>query len=117
MIDVVPRISEFYGIVIEMYYADHPPPHFHARYGDDSGQGCLIQWRSDRGVAPSPRAATRARMGRGPPGRTRGELGADCSSREAGADRTTPMREIVFVTDVEPLHDYWIRATFTDGAV
>jgi len=29
------RISEFYGIVIEMYFDDHPPPHFHARYGDD----------------------------------------------------------------------------------
>jgi len=24
----VPRISEFYGIVIEMYFIDHPPPHF-----------------------------------------------------------------------------------------
>jgi Domain of unknown function (DUF4160) len=32
---VVPRISEFYGIVIEMYLADHPPPHFHARYAGD----------------------------------------------------------------------------------
>jgi hypothetical protein len=32
---VVPRISEFYGIVIEMYFADHPPPHFHARYSGD----------------------------------------------------------------------------------
>jgi hypothetical protein len=31
----VPRISEFYGIVIEMYFADHPPPHFHARYGGE----------------------------------------------------------------------------------
>ena len=29
----VPRISEFYGMVIEMFFADHPPPHFHARYG------------------------------------------------------------------------------------
>jgi len=29
----MPRISEFYGIVIEMYFADHAPPHFHARYG------------------------------------------------------------------------------------
>jgi hypothetical protein len=28
----VPRISEFYGIVIAMYFDDHPPPHFHARY-------------------------------------------------------------------------------------
>jgi hypothetical protein len=31
----VPRISAFYGIVIWMYRPDHPPPHFHAQYGDD----------------------------------------------------------------------------------
>lgn len=31
----MPRVSEFYGIVIEMYFADHPPPHFHARYSGD----------------------------------------------------------------------------------
>jgi hypothetical protein len=31
----MPRISEFYGIVIEMYFDDHPPPHFHARYSGD----------------------------------------------------------------------------------
>ncbi len=30
----VPRISAFYGIVITMYFREHPPPHFHARYGD-----------------------------------------------------------------------------------
>jgi Domain of unknown function (DUF4160) len=30
-----PRISEFYGIVIEMHFADRPPPHFHARYAGD----------------------------------------------------------------------------------
>jgi hypothetical protein len=36
IIALVPRISGFYGIVIEMYYGDHPPPHFHARYGGDS---------------------------------------------------------------------------------
>lgn len=28
----VPRLSEFYGIVIEMYWGDHNPPHFHAKY-------------------------------------------------------------------------------------
>ena len=28
-----PRISAFYGIVIAMFFDDHPPPHFHARYG------------------------------------------------------------------------------------
>jgi hypothetical protein len=31
----MPRISEFYGIVIEMFFSDHPPPHFHARYAGD----------------------------------------------------------------------------------
>ncbi len=30
----MPRISAFYGIVIVMYFGDHPPPHFHARYGE-----------------------------------------------------------------------------------
>ncbi len=31
----MPEISRFYGIVITMYWNDHPPPHFHARHGDD----------------------------------------------------------------------------------
>ncbi|MBC7265151.1 MAG: DUF4160 domain-containing protein [Chloroflexi bacterium] len=35
----MPRLSEFYGIVIGMFYEDHPPPHFHAVYG---GQRALI---------------------------------------------------------------------------
>ena len=30
----MPRISAFYGILIRMFFNDHPPPHFHARYGD-----------------------------------------------------------------------------------
>jgi hypothetical protein len=30
----VPRISEFYGVVIGMFYNDHEPPHFHATYGN-----------------------------------------------------------------------------------
>jgi len=29
----LPRISEFYGILIYMYFSDHAPPHFHAMYG------------------------------------------------------------------------------------
>ena len=31
----MPEISRFLGIIIAMYYNDHSPPHFHARYGDD----------------------------------------------------------------------------------
>lgn len=29
----MPEISRFLGVVIAMYYNDHAPPHFHARYG------------------------------------------------------------------------------------
>ena len=28
----MPELSRFYGIVIQMYYDDHSPPHFHALY-------------------------------------------------------------------------------------
>ena len=31
----MPEISRFFGIIIAMYYDEHPPPHFHARYGSD----------------------------------------------------------------------------------
>jgi Domain of unknown function (DUF4160) len=30
----MPRICQFFGIVIAMYYNDHPPPHFHALYAE-----------------------------------------------------------------------------------
>ena len=28
----MPIISRFYGIIIAMYFNDHNPPHFHAKY-------------------------------------------------------------------------------------
>lgn len=30
----MPVISRFLGIVISMFWNDHAPPHFHAKYGD-----------------------------------------------------------------------------------
>lgn len=33
----MPTISVFFGIVIQMYFYDHTPPHFHASYGDQHG--------------------------------------------------------------------------------
>lgn len=29
----MPQVSRFFGIVISMNYNEHPPPHFHVRYG------------------------------------------------------------------------------------
>ena len=30
----MPELARFYGIIISMFYDDHNPPHFHARYGN-----------------------------------------------------------------------------------
>ena len=58
----MPEICRFYGIVIQMYFDDHAPAHFHARYGSDQvviaidppavlrgrlpsrAQGMVIEW-------------------------------------------------------------------------
>jgi hypothetical protein len=32
--DFMPSISNFYGIIIWMFYNDHSPPHFHVEYGE-----------------------------------------------------------------------------------
>lgn len=32
----MPLISEFFGIKIYMYWAEHNPPHFHAEYGGNT---------------------------------------------------------------------------------
>jgi hypothetical protein len=30
----MPTISTFYGILVQMFWDDHAPPHFHALYGE-----------------------------------------------------------------------------------
>jgi hypothetical protein len=32
----MPEISRFFGIVIQMYWNEHNPPHFHVEYGEYS---------------------------------------------------------------------------------
>ncbi len=33
----MPEIARFYGIIIKLFFGDHPPPHFHAVYGEYIG--------------------------------------------------------------------------------
>lgn len=33
----MPEIARFYGIIIKLFFGDHPPPHFHAVYGEYLG--------------------------------------------------------------------------------
>jgi hypothetical protein len=36
----MPELSRFYGVQIKMYFDDHNPPHFHAKY---AGEEALIE--------------------------------------------------------------------------
>ena len=65
----MPEISRFYGIIIAMFFDDHNPPHFHARYAGKKvaieieslrilegslpprALGLVIEWASQHKVA------------------------------------------------------------------
>ncbi|MFZ0305511.1 MAG: DUF4160 domain-containing protein [Terracidiphilus sp.] len=51
----MPTISRFYGILIQMYFADHPPPHFHALYAEFEALIAIQTFEVLRGDLP-PRA-------------------------------------------------------------
>ncbi len=34
----MPEISRFLGIIVTMYFNEHNPPHFHARYGEHKAE-------------------------------------------------------------------------------
>jgi len=48
----MPEISRFYGIIIAMFYDDHNPPHFHARYGKASAAIGIDSLRGLEGGIP-----------------------------------------------------------------
>ena len=52
----MPIISRFYGIVIVMYFNDHNPPHFHAKYAEsealfDFSGNINGRWVTEKGNA------------------------------------------------------------------
>jgi hypothetical protein len=48
----LPTISTFYGLVIQMFWKDHAPPHFHALYGEHEALIDLRELRLLRGSLP-----------------------------------------------------------------
>jgi hypothetical protein len=48
----LPTISTFYGLVIQMFWKDHAPPHFHALYGEHEVLIDLRELRVLRGSLP-----------------------------------------------------------------
>lgn len=49
----MPELSRFYGVQIKMYYDDHNPPHFHARYGGDEALIAIDTLEVIAGTLPS----------------------------------------------------------------
>ena len=48
----MPEISRFFGIIITMYYDEHHPSHFHARYGSDKAAIEIASLRITEGRLP-----------------------------------------------------------------
>ena len=48
----MPTISVFYGIVIQMFWREHAPPHFHALYAEHEALIDLRDLRVMRGSLP-----------------------------------------------------------------
>ena len=51
----MPEPSRFYGCIIAMFYNDHPPAHFHVRYGGHRATIAVVTLAVLQGVLP-PRA-------------------------------------------------------------
>lgn len=48
----MPELSRFFGIVIYMYFNDHDPPHFHAKYNEFRGKITIKDLRLIEGKLP-----------------------------------------------------------------
>ena len=48
----MPEISRFFGIVIQMFWTDHAPPHFHALYGEHEALIAIDTLEVIRGSLP-----------------------------------------------------------------
>jgi len=49
----MPTISRFYGVTIQMFWREHGPPHFHARYGRHTAIVDIRSMELVRGTMPS----------------------------------------------------------------
>ncbi|MBI5839457.1 MAG: DUF4160 domain-containing protein [Chloroflexi bacterium] len=48
----MPRIAEFFGVVISMFYKEHAPPHFHAAYGQFEASVTIDPIQINKGQLP-----------------------------------------------------------------
>jgi len=48
----MPRVSQFFGIIVALHYNDHAPPHFHATYAEFEAQIAIESLAVLRGSLP-----------------------------------------------------------------
>ncbi len=48
----MPTVSRFYGIVVQMYFADHGPPHFHVIYNEHNAVIGILDFSVLQGSLP-----------------------------------------------------------------
>jgi len=48
----MPEVSRFLGIIIALYYKEHEPPHFHAKYGGQRAAFSIADLRLLEGSLP-----------------------------------------------------------------
>jgi len=48
----MPELCRFLGIIIAMYYKEHEPPHFHAKYGNQTGVFSIADLKLIEGYLP-----------------------------------------------------------------
>jgi hypothetical protein len=70
----VPTISRFFGISIAMFFDDHGPPHFHARYAQGSAKVRIDSLEVIESTLPRRQLAVRTGLGGAAPGRAAREL-------------------------------------------
>ena len=118
MIGHVPRLATFYGIVIYMYRPDHPPPHFHAQYGEHVAQVELGTLRVMAGslTARALRLVTEWAQPH-PEDFVPTGIVPRHWSRWSLSSRCPRMKTVLRVVDVQPLEEYTLRIAFSGGVV
>ena len=88
----MPRVSQFFGITIAMYFNDHAPPHFHAYYGEYEALVVIETLDIYEGSLPGRALALVPGVGLATPAGTAGKLGAGAARPDPGADRAAGLR-------------------------
>ena len=116
----MPAVSRFFGITISMYFQDHAPPHFHARYGECEAALSVQSARVLKGHLPR-RAAALVRewlrcIARSWRWTGRALRNGSLCSRSHRWSRLEAMERLLRIAEVRVLRDRRVELTLTDGS-